>query len=608
MSPAERKLPNVIEVPRAVVDLKLPQVRELVSRLRFSPTEGRIWVDDQRAVLLNRETFAALREELISALGMEAARGMLTRIYYATGQRDAERARKKLGPHASMRDVLNAGGVMHALQGWVLPEHIGPGLITMDLRSEDYHGEGIWKESLEDEVHIAAHGIGSHAACWTGVGYCSGYLSVCAGRPILVREVECRAMGNADCRIVARPVARWIDAEDDLRYIAPMALPPVRVFGGAPGGDTDTHGTAVQRESAHCESAEVSERIIGTSAACVVLRHKIQRVAETRATVLLLGESGVGKSLIAREIHYRSQRSTQQFVEVNCAAIPEQLVESELFGVERGAFSGASASRVGRFEAAHGGTLFLDEIATLSMTAQGKLLRVLQSGEMERLGSNQTLRTDVRVIAATNEDLKIAVEQGRFRQDLYFRLNVFPIKVPPLRERRDDIPMLTELMIERFARQHGRRVRGIAARAMQALIHHGWPGNIRELENVIERGVIMVGDDELLDIHHLSSIEDALSSHGLLGLGKRGQLTADIKPFSAAAAPAPAPAASVEQVADRLLREGLARISDLEDALVRAAVQEAGGNVTRAAARLGLTRSQLDYKLKKAGPRGSPSS
>ncbi|MBN9425348.1 MAG: sigma 54-interacting transcriptional regulator, partial [Burkholderiales bacterium] len=340
-----------------------------------------------------------------------------------------------------------------------------------------------------------------------------------------------------------------------------------------------------------------------SEAACVVLRHKIQRVAETNATVLLLGESGVGKSLIAREIHHRSRRSAQQFIEVNCAAIPEQLIESELFGVERGAFSGATASRPGRFEAAHGGTLFLDEIATLSMTAQGKLLRVLQNGEMERLGSNQTQRTDVRVIAATNDDLKIAVEQGRFRQDLYFRLNVFPIKVPPLRERRDDIALLTELMIERFARQHGRRVRGIAVRAMQALIHHGWPGNIRELENVIERGVIMVSDGELLDLHHLSSIEDALSSHGLLGLGKRGQLTTDIKPFAAAAAVPPAPAGSIDQVADRLLREGLAHIGELEDALVRAAVHEAGGNVTRAAARLGLTRSQLDYKLKKTGPR-----
>lgn len=345
------------------------------------------------------------------------------------------------------------------------------------------------------------------------------------------------------------------------------------------------------------------ERIIGTSAACIVLRHKIQRVAETHATVLLLGESGVGKSLIAREIHHRSRRSDKQFIEVNCAAIPEQLIESELFGVERGAFSGATASRPGRFEAAHGGTLFLDEIATLSMTAQGKLLRVLQNGEMERLGSNQTQRADVRVIAATNDDLKIAVEQGRFRQDLYFRLNVFPIKVPPLRERRDDIPLLTELMLERFARQHGRRVRGIAVRAMQALIHHGWPGNIRELENVIERGVIMVGDDELLDLHHLSSIEDALSSHGLLGLGKRGQLTADIKPFAVPAAMPPAPTGSVDQIADRLLREGLSHIGELEDALVRAAVQEAGGNVTRAAARLGLTRSQLDYKLKKVGPR-----
>jgi transcriptional regulator with GAF, ATPase, and Fis domain len=215
--------------------------------------------------------------------------------------------------------------------------------------------------------------------------------------------------------------------------------------------------------------------------------------------VLLLGESGVGKSLIAREIHRCSRRAEKPFIEVNCAAIPETLVESELFGVERGAYSGAATSRAGRFEVAQGGTLFLDEIATLSMVAQGKLLRVLQNGEMERLGSNRTITVDARVIAATNENLEMAVREGRFREDLFFRLNVFPLNVVPLRERRDDIPLLVDVLLARFCARHGRALTGVSSRAMRSIIRYRWPGNIRELENILERAIILAQDGETLD-------------------------------------------------------------------------------------------------------------
>jgi transcriptional regulator with GAF, ATPase, and Fis domain len=214
-------------------------------------------------------------------------------------------------------------------------------------------------------------------------------------------------------------------------------------------------------------------------------------VAPTDVAVLLLGETGTGKELLARALHERSPRSARPFLRVNCAAIPASLIESELFGHEKGAFTGAMAARAGRFEAAHGGSIFLDEIGELGVDVQAKLLRVLQDGTFERVGSSRTLRSDTRVIAATNRDLERAMAEGRFREDLYYRLNVFPIRLPPLRDRREDIPLLVWSMINRRQRALGRRISDVPRRAMQALTAYDWPGNVRELENVIERALVL---------------------------------------------------------------------------------------------------------------------
>ena len=594
----------LIEVPRMVVDMKMPQIRELASRLRFSPDEGRIWMDQRRVVLIQSETFADLRDELIAGLGLDKARGLLTRIYYAAGQRDAEDAIKATGPNASLRELLAMGGMMHALQGYLLPERIGEGLGTGDPRRDDYYGEAFWKESLADEVHIKQHGIGAYSVCWNAVGYSSGFLTRCAGRSILVREVECRASGSEHCRIIAKPASQWENAADDLRFLEAEPSPQPHVYVPL-SARLDASNPDVTKSPKPAGSNLQTEGLafVGASTGFYVLQHKIDCVAETQATILLLGESGVGKSLIAREVHKRSGRSAAPFVEVNCAAIPEQLIESELFGVERGAFSGASHSRPGRFEAAHGGTLFLDEIGTLSMTAQGKLLRVLQNGEMERLGSNKTIFTDVRVIAATNEDLKVAVGEGRFRGDLYFRLNVFPIAVPPLRDRRDDIPLLTDRLLTRFAKRHGRNISGISNRAMQALLHHTWPGNVRELENVLERAVILAQRDELLDIHHLSNADATLTSSSFFGVNQSGQLTSQVYSQSSSTAQAGGEPTNltIDELAQQLVKAGDGQLTDLEDALVRAAIQQTGGNIKRAAGLLGLTRSQMDYRYRKMG-------
>jgi DNA-binding NtrC family response regulator len=233
------------------------------------------------------------------------------------------------------------------------------------------------------------------------------------------------------------------------------------------------------------------EEIIGQSEALRQIFHQVAQVANTGATVLLLGETGAGKELVARAIHERSPRKDRALVKVNCAALPPTLVESELFGHEKGAFTGALAQRAGRFEIADGGTIFLDEIGDLPLELQMKLLRVLQEGEFERVGSPKTLRVDVRVIAATNRDLGKAMAEGSFRADLYYRLRVFPIEMPPLRERRDDIPLLVEYFVARCRTRLGRTVDTVPRRVMDALIAYDWPGNVRELENVIERAVIL---------------------------------------------------------------------------------------------------------------------
>ena len=238
----------------------------------------------------------------------------------------------------------------------------------------------------------------------------------------------------------------------------------------------------------------LEDMLVGESAAWRYVVFRLDQVAATNATVLLLGETGTGKELVARAIHRRSARSTGKFVALNCAALPATLVESELFGRERGAFTGAHSSQAGRFEIAHRGTLFLDEVGDLPIELQPKLLRVLQEGQLERLGSTRTVEVDVRVIAATNRDLTEEVRQNRFRDDLYYRLNVFPITLPSLRERRDDIPLLAQHLANRFARAMPKAIKPIPDSVARALQQYDWPGNIRELENVIQRAIILSPD------------------------------------------------------------------------------------------------------------------
>ncbi|MGA3165653.1 MAG: sigma-54 dependent transcriptional regulator [Terriglobia bacterium] len=296
----------------------------------------------------------------------------------------------------------------------------------------------------------------------------------------------------------------------------------------------------------------------------------VERVAPTHSTVLLGGESGVGKDLIARAIHEHSRRAAGPFIKINCTAIPENLLESELFGYEKGAFTGANTSKPGRFELADKGTIFLDEIGDVPGSIQVKLLHVLQDRQFDRLGGTKTLKVDVRVIAATNQDLRAALEQGTFRQDLYYRLNVVPISIPPLRERKEEIPYLVDYFIARFARESDKPLTGITSAALQLLADFHWPGNVRELENIIERAV-------------------ALSTGTVID-------TADIRLDISTSAPAAAASGGSAPFPP----EGMT-LEQFEDEIIREALRRAGGNKSQAARLLGLSRNALRYRLSKLG-------
>jgi two-component system nitrogen regulation response regulator NtrX len=316
--------------------------------------------------------------------------------------------------------------------------------------------------------------------------------------------------------------------------------------------------------------------IVGEGPAIQTLRAQIHSAAPSHGRVLIRGESGTGKELIARAIHRHSLRTDKPFVEVNCAAIPDELIESELFGHERGAFTGATTKRRGKFEAADGGTIFLDEVGDMSLKTQAKVLRVLQEQTFERVGGSDTLTVDVRVIAASNKDLEEDIRKGHFREDLFYRLNVIPFDVPPLRERREDIALLATHFLGLFSREYGKRQKTLRPEAMELLLQYAWPGNVRELRNVIERMVIMVPQESI-------AFDDLAPSLRLRGASE--------------APPAPDPADAMEG----LLREAK---DEFEKAFILRRLREMHWNITRAAERLGIERSNLHRKMKAYGIEG----
>jgi formate hydrogenlyase transcriptional activator len=318
--------------------------------------------------------------------------------------------------------------------------------------------------------------------------YGHGFRSVCA-LPLVVR-------GKSIGAITAGSLERCRYSDADAQFLTEVANQiAIAVDNLRAHEETQALKARFEAEAIYLQEEIKTEHnfeeIIGQSAALRDVLRKIEKVAPTDATVLIRGETGTGKELLARAVHDRSRRKNRPLVKVNCGSIPSGLVESELFGHERGAFTGASQRRIGRFELANGGTIFLDEVTELPLDTQVKLLRVLQEGEFERVGSSQTIKVDVRVIAATNRDLSDIVKNGSFRADLFYRLNVFPLESPPLRERRDDIPLLVSFFLSKYGKKLGKQARGVSQKSMEALKNYSWPGNVRELQNVIERAVVL---------------------------------------------------------------------------------------------------------------------
>jgi Nif-specific regulatory protein len=304
--------------------------------------------------------------------------------------------------------------------------------------------------------------------------------------------------------------------------------------------------------------------MVGTSNSMQHVYHLVEQVANSNATVLIRGESGTGKDLVAHAIHYNSLRADKPFVKVNCTALPDTLLESELFGHEKGAFTGATERKLGRFERAHGGTIFLDEIGDFSLNLQVKLLRVIQFREFERLGGFETIKANVRIIVATHKNLEEQIKEGLFREDLYYRINVFPIYLPPMRERKDDIMLLADNFLERYARENNKDIRRISTPAIEMLTRYHWPGNVRELENCIERAVLLCDDDVIRSEHLPPSLQMVRKTAS----------------------------------ANRTLPE---MVANLEKEMIVDALKKVGGQQRKAAKELGLTERILGYKLKKYG-------
>ncbi len=532
-------------------------LRELLS---VDPDGGLIRLGGERVLILDAVALGMLRRELIDTLGLTAARGVLTRFGYAHGWRTADTLRTAF-PWQSEQEWRAAGARLHLLQGFVRPI---PWQGLAEITSTTV-AHWVWEDSYEAEQHLLHVGRADEAVCWTLAGFTTGYTSRAYGRDIYVVEHECRGKGDAVCRLEARPVEAWGEAiEAHLPFYKEASLDDALSRVTKQLKRAESRLRAQRRELPPRDPELANGALVAASTSMRRVLDLARRVAQVDSTVLLTGESGVGKERVARFIHEQSPRVDGPFVAINCGAVPENLLESELFGHVRGAFTGATQDRVGLLEAANGGTLLLDEIGETSPAIQVKLLRTLQEREIRRVGENRTRPVNARVLAATNRDLVADIRAARFREDLYYRLRVVEITVPPLRERREDILTLARTFVEAAAARTGRKVTGFTPAAAQRLLAYAWRGNVRELENAIERAVVLAARTRV-DVE-------------------------DLPPEISLTAP--------ESMAPGDIRT----LEEVEREYIAAVLRSVGGNRAQAAAKLGIGSATLYRKLKALGP------
>jgi len=480
-------------------DVPGPQALHLAELLDFRPDQGIIRLHEQRVVILSAAAMGLMRKELVDTLGPEAARRVLLRFGFADGYHDAVNLRARSN-WANPLDGLRSGAMLHTLEG----------IVRADVRRAEYdeasgrfEEEVTWHDSYEAEQHVHHYGKSASPVCWSLVGYSSGFVSACLGKEIYFREMTCASQGHRHCSAIGRDVNGWGAESEAIRADFQAAslgheVERLREAVGKRLKELDRRERLLERRERELDLLRervnrhaAAKHFVAGSRAMQDVLELAARVAPLDTTVLVYGESGTGKEFIVRLIHEQSPRASAPFVSINCAALTETLLESELFGHVRGAFTGAVRDKAGLFEVAGSGTIFLDEIGEVAPTVQAKLLRALQEREIRRVGAERSIKVNARVVAATNRDLRAAVDAGTFREDLFFRLGAFIITVPPLRDRREDIPPLVHNFLVRAAGRMKKDVRSVSADAMSGLMNYRWPGNVRELEHAVERAVIL---------------------------------------------------------------------------------------------------------------------
>ena len=478
---------------RSHSDLRLPDL------LEFRPDEGVIRLHEQRVLLISAAAFGVLRRELVATVGIEMARRLLVRFGFSCGYYDAVNLRAEV-QWADPLDGVRLGAALHGVEGVV---HADIVRMTEHPGSSGFEAEALWRCSFEAEQHLQQCGPAAEPVCWTLTGYASGFASACLGREICFRETQCAAVSGSHCVVVGKDADGWKDGADRFRteYRCDELVAELDALDKAVHHRQDVAARRERRQAGHTVELEAlrdrvdqyarrSQMVLVSSG----MRETLElaaRVAPLDTGVLIFGESGTGKEYVVRMIHEHSSRAGQPLVSVNCAALTETLLESELFGHVRGAFTDAIRDKAGLFEVASSGTLFLDEVGEMSAGLQAKLLRALQEREIRRVGSETSIKANPRIVAATNRDLRSAVHAGTFREDLFYRLAAFVIVVPPLRERREAIPALAKEFLQRAAVRFNKDLQGIAPDAMRVLLDYDWPGNVRELEHAVERAAIL---------------------------------------------------------------------------------------------------------------------